>query len=80
MSLTKMQREIVIGLLLGDAFMQKTGSRNARLRLEHSAGQKEYIFWKHKVLSNLMQAKPKFIRRYNPHWKKSYNYYRCQQR
>lgn len=78
MGLAKRQREIVIGLLLGDGFLQKTGKKNARLRLEHSSGQKEYIYWKHQMLKNLMQSKPKFIKRFNPHWKKHYTYYRCQ--
>lgn len=78
MAITKKQREIVIGLVIGDGFLQKTGKKNARLRLEHSVRQKDYIFWKHEMLSNLMQSRPKRIKRYNPIWGKSYSYYRCQ--
>ncbi|MFN3977006.1 MAG: LAGLIDADG endonuclease [Aquificaceae bacterium] len=75
---TKRQREILIGTILGDGYLQKTGKRNARLKLEHSERQKDYIFWKYEELKNLMQDKPKRIERYNPIWKKSYVYYRCQ--
>lgn len=78
MSLLKRQREILIGLALGDGFIQKTGKRNARIRLEHSVKQKEYIFWKYLELRNMMQSKPKLITRYNPVFKKTYQYYRCQ--
>jgi hypothetical protein len=78
MGLTKRQKEIVIGIILGDGFLQKTGKRNARLRLEHSLKQKDYIFWKYSELKNMMQSEPKLMRRFNPVYKKSYSYYRCQ--
>ncbi len=75
---TKRQKELIIGTLLGDGYLQSTGKRNARLKLEHSEKQKDYIFWKYEELKNLMQDKPKKIERYNPLWKKTYTYYRCQ--
>lgn len=78
MTVSKKQKEILIGLILGDAYLQKTGKRNARLRLEHSAKQKEYIFWKWEELANLMQDRPKRKERFNPVFKKKYVYYRCQ--
>lgn len=74
----KKEREIVIGCILGDGFIQKTGKKNARLRLEHSVKQKDYIFWKWKMLKRYMQDKPKMISRFNPIWQKKYDYYRCQ--
>jgi hypothetical protein len=76
--ITKRQREIIIGTILGDGYLQKTGKKNARLKLEHSEKQRDYIFWKYQELKNLMQDKPKKIVRYNPKWKKEYIYYRCQ--
>lgn len=76
--MTKRERSIVIGTVLGDGFIQKTGKRNARLRLEHSANQKEYIFWKWQELRRYMQDKPKYLMRFNAIWKKTYFYYRCQ--
>lgn len=78
MGLLKSQREALIGMVLGDAYLQPTGKRNARLRLEHSVKQKDYIFYKYELLKNMMQRKPKFIKRFNPHWKKHYSYYRLQ--
>jgi hypothetical protein len=76
--ITKRQREIIIGTILGDGYLRKTGKKNARLKLEHSEKQRDYIFWKYQELKNLMQDKPKKIVRYNPKWKKKYIYYRCQ--
>lgn len=76
--MTERERNIVIGTLLGDTFIQKTGTRNARLRFEHSAKQKNYIFWKWQELKRYMQDEPRFIERWNPIWKKQYSYYRCQ--
>jgi hypothetical protein len=58
---SKKQREILIGTILGDGYLQKTGKRNARLKLEHSEKQKDYIFWKYEELKNLMQDRPKRI-------------------
>lgn len=78
MALTKHQRDIVIGMILGDGFLQPTGKLNARIRLEHSIKQRDYIYWKYRILENMMQSKPKLIKRYNPIWKKQYTYYRCQ--
>ena len=78
MGLTKREREIIHGIILGDGYIQVTGKRNARLRIEHSLKQKEYIDWKYEELKNWMQNKPQKIKRYNPVWKKSYVYYRCQ--
>jgi hypothetical protein len=78
MTVSKKQKEILIGLVLGDAYLQKTGKRNARLRLEHSTKQKDYIFWKWDSLANLMQDRPKKLERFNPVFKKKHAYYRCQ--
>ncbi len=75
---TKRQREILIGAILGDGYLQRTGKGNARLKLEHSERQKDYLWWKYEELKNLMQDKPKSIQRYNPLWKRTYTYYRCQ--
>jgi len=74
----KRQREILIGTILGDAWLQRTGRRSARLRLEHSEKQKDYIFWKYEELKTLMQDQPKRIERFNPRFNKTYVYYRCQ--
>ena len=77
-NLTKRQKDILIGTVLGDAYLQKTGQKNARLRLEHGGKQKEYIMWKAKELGNLIQGKPKPLKRVHPITKKTYSYWRHQ--
>ncbi len=76
--MNSIERSVVIGSILGDGFLQNTGKKNARLRLEHSAKQKEYIFWKWQMLKRYMQDHPKRMVRFNPVWKKQHAYYRCQ--
>ena len=78
MKLTKRQYEIIVGTVLGDGFLQKTGKLNSRLRLEHSAKQKEYIFWKVKNLGRVFEGAPIFLARTHPITKKIYNYFRIQ--
>lgn len=74
----KQQQAVVIGSLLGDSFLQKTGKNNARLRLEHSLKQKEYLLWKCKILSNFFQNKPVILERKNSVFGKTYQYIRNQ--
>lgn len=78
MKLTSQEEQIVIGGVLGDGYLQKTGKQNARFRLEHSEVQKDYLFWKTKQLKRLFQGKPKFIKRKHPLTKKVYSYWRHQ--
>jgi hypothetical protein len=78
MKLTKTQEAILIGTVLGDGFLQKTGAKNARLRLEHSDKQKEYLIWKANKFIRLFQGKPKYLERIHPINKKKYCYWRYQ--
>lgn len=74
----KQQKSVVIGSILGDGFLQKTGKNNARLRLEHGLKQKEYLIWKCQILANFFQSKPMFLERKNPIFDKTYQYIRAQ--
>ncbi|OGK17400.1 hypothetical protein A2690_00200 [Candidatus Roizmanbacteria bacterium RIFCSPHIGHO2_01_FULL_39_12b] len=76
--MTKKQKDVLIGMILGDAYLQKTGEKNSRLRLEHTTNQKEYLEWKVNYLKNYFQNKAQDITRFNPVWKKTYNYVRIQ--
>lgn len=76
--MTKQQRSVIIGSILGDGFLQRTGKKNARLRFEHSLKQKEYLVWKCQVLAELFQSKPKILKRKNPAYGKTYQYVRAQ--
>ena len=78
MKLSSLQRDILVGTILGDAFLQKTGERNARLRLEQGAKQKSYLLWKVRNLSTLFQGKPKYLRRIHPITGRTYEYWRHQ--
>ncbi len=74
----KIQKAVVIGTILGDGFLQKTGKSNARLRLEHSLKQQDYLVWKCKILNNFFQKKPEILERFNLKFGKSYQYIRNQ--
>lgn len=77
-SLTKEQKSILFGIILGDGYLQKTGKKNARLRLEHGAKQKEYLLWKVEKLKKLFQGKAKYLERIHPITKREYSYWRHQ--
>lgn len=78
MKLTKQQTNVLIGTILGDGFLQKTGEKNARLRLEHSQKQKDYVLWKGKIFGRLFQGKPNYLERIHPKNKMAYQYCRWQ--
>jgi len=78
MNLTRRQQAILVGTLLGDACLQKTGEKNARLRLEQGEKQKEYLFWKTKQFPKLFNKAPGYIERTHPKTKKTYAYWRAQ--
>ena len=78
MKLTKRQTEVLVGTVLGDGFLQKTGTKNARLRLEHSDKQKDYLLWKGTQMSRLFQGKPSYLSRVHPKSGETYFYARWQ--
>ena len=78
MNLTKTQKAILVGTLLGDGFLQKTGVKNARLRFEHGHAQKEYLLWKAAHFPKLFQGKATYLERVHPFSKKVYKYWRQQ--
>lgn len=59
--LTKRQREILAGLLLGDGCLELNG-KHVRLKIDHSEKQKEYVFWLFNEFFNLVNSKPYFLR------------------
>ena len=78
MNLTKKQKSALIGMILGDGYLQKTGKRNARLRLEHKVSHIEYLIWKAKLLPRLFGGKPQILERKHPLTKRIYRYARWQ--
>ena len=78
MKLTKKQKAIIYGVIFGDGYLQKTGTQNARLRVEHSKKQEAYAQWLYENLENIFSDKPKRIDRVDPKNKKTYEYVRLQ--
>lgn len=78
MKLTSNQEEFLLGMVLGDGYLQPTGKLNARLRLEHGAAQASYLRWKVNILSKLFQGKPKTLARVHPLSHRQYRYIRHQ--
>ncbi|MGH9857677.1 MAG: hypothetical protein ACRD4B_07535 [Acidobacteriota bacterium] len=78
MELNSSQQDILYGMILGDAYLQKTGARNARLRVEHSLKQKEYVEWKYQELEHIFQSKPQCVQRIHPLTRRAYGYVRLQ--
>ncbi len=78
MELTNRQKDILYGMILGDGYLQKTGSKNARLRVEHSLKQNEYAEWKYAELEHIFQSEPQFIQRTHPVSHRTYEYVRLQ--
>ncbi len=60
------QLDVIIGSLLGDARLEcrSAGMRypvTARLRVHHGAKQRDYVFWKYKILKDLVLKEPREI-------------------
>lgn len=69
--LTPRQHSIILGTLLGDASMQDAGN-SARMVLEHSDNQCDWIHWKYNELLSLFKNKPRYRERYDKRTKKIY--------
>ena len=76
--MTRKQKAVFVGMILGDAYLQKTGENNARIRLEHSDKQEDYLIWKARVFPEYFQGKPVSLSRFNSQFGKTYSYVRWQ--
>lgn len=64
--LTKEQKSVIIGSLLGDGTMRiGKGAINANLKIEQGIEQKAYVMWKYKFLKPWVFTKPKLSYRYD---------------
>lgn len=77
-NLKKQQESAIVGMILGDGYLQPTGKKNARLRLEHKLEHRAYLVWKTKLLPQLFQGSPQELARIHPVTKKTYYYVRHQ--
>lgn len=56
---SKVQREIIIGNILGDGSLEFNGNVGTRLQIKQSFKHKEYVMWLYEKLKNLCSTKPK---------------------
>ena len=66
--LTRIQKEALIGMILGDGTLEMNG-HYPRLRVEHGLKQKEYLKWKYKMLAPLTVRKIQCFERKYPYCK-----------
>lgn len=52
LKLTQEQEEILLGKILGDGFLEQNG-KNVRLKIDHGAKQKDYVFWLYEKFKNV---------------------------
>ena len=60
LSLTQRQKEILIGMILGDGHLEKLYTPQlSRLKVEHSYKQKDYVNWLYSEFKNWVRTEPK---------------------
>jgi hypothetical protein len=62
--LTKKQRAIILGSLLGDMFIgiPPKGGKNACISMQHALKQEQYLRWKYNELRELFLAQPRYVK------------------
>ena len=74
LSLSKRQKEILIGLILGDGHLEELYTPTlGRLKVEHSYKQKDYVDWIYNEFSNWVRSQPKIKKK--KVWNKIYRNY-----
>jgi len=60
LKLTKQQREIIVGLMLGDGHLETMNDgKTYRLKIEHSIKQQEYVDWLYQIWKDWVRTEPK---------------------
>ena len=72
MNLTLEARSIVVGSLLGDAYLTWNGS----MQIEHSYGHASYVSWKYEKLKEIVGKPPRIIERFDSRTNKTYRSFR----
>lgn len=66
LTMTDRQRQILVGMLLGDAHLERqAGALTARLKIEHSETQRAYVDWKYREWRDWVRTPPKARVRHN---------------
>lgn len=61
-------QSVIVGLLLGDAYLY----RNGTLQIEHCLNHAEYTFWKYERLKSIAGKQPTMVERYDLRTQKTY--------
>lgn len=72
LQLTERQNDILIGCVLGDAYIDKRG----KIQVEHSNHQKEYVQWKYDELETISYGSPAYVVRADQRYNRKYSSYR----
>ncbi|MFH1898906.1 MAG: hypothetical protein ABIJ82_00330 [Patescibacteria group bacterium] len=67
--ITNRQLEILVGCLIGDAYIHPRG----QIQIAQSSKQSPYVYWKYRELKNLAYGLPTKIERYDKRYLKSYS-------
>jgi hypothetical protein len=60
LTMTERQKQILIGMLLGDAHLERQrGALTARLKIEHSVNQSAYVVWKYREWRDWVRTPPR---------------------
>jgi hypothetical protein len=57
-NLTKQQRDVLVGLMLGDGNLEHNGYRGARLQIKQSEERREYVFWLYSHFAQITRTPP----------------------
>ncbi len=57
-NLSTLQRDILVGLMLGDGHLEFNGYRGTRLQVKQSEEKKEYVFWLYNHFAKLTRTPP----------------------
>ncbi len=57
-ALSRQQRDILVGLMLGDGNLEFNGYRGARLQVKQSEERKEYVFWLYSQFAHITKTPP----------------------
>jgi hypothetical protein len=58
-TLSKTQRDILVGLLLGDGSLEYNGYRGTRLQIKQSEEKRDYVFWLYNQFTEIVRTPPK---------------------
>ena len=58
-NLTKEQRDVLVGLVLGDGSLEYDGYRGTRLQVKQSEARKEYVLWLYGHFAHITKTPPK---------------------